>query len=77
MGMFDTIHVDCVECGRHVELQSKSGPCQMLKYDLSNVPSDVASAYVDLGKADQCEHCGTWITLYRNYYTKRAKVETS
>lgn len=55
MGLFDSVYIACPSCGKTMELQSKSGPCEMARYSANSVPIAVASYAV--GDA-QCEHCG-------------------
>jgi uncharacterized Zn finger protein len=57
--MFDSVLVDCPNCGASeaLEFQSKSGPCALHKYRLSNVPDEVLTGvYNDI--ASRCEECG-------------------
>ena len=42
MGMFDSLFMQCPECGRKLEFQSKSGPCAMNSYYPKNLPVGVA-----------------------------------
>ena len=32
MGMFDSVYIDCPECGEEVEFQSKAGDCVLASY---------------------------------------------
>lgn len=41
MGCYDTVIVPCPKCGAHVQCQSKSGPCLLDEYPLSQCPPDV------------------------------------
>lgn len=40
MGMFDTIYVNCPNCGEQNEFQTKSGQCTLECYTLEDCPSD-------------------------------------
>jgi hypothetical protein len=42
MGMYDSVMVNCPECGAEVEFQSKSGDCLLMVYHASGVPSEIA-----------------------------------
>jgi len=42
MGMFDSVMFPCPDCGRHIEAQSKSGPCTLQRHWYTQVPEDVA-----------------------------------
>ena len=42
MGMFDTIHFNCPNCGKRIEAQSKSGPCSLGMHNNQSVPLEVA-----------------------------------
>ncbi len=54
MGMFDRVWTKCPACGRDLEFQSKSGPCQLRDFDLSNVPPAVVEDLVGDVKACEC-----------------------
>ena len=41
MGIYDTIIVQCPNCGKPYNAQSKSGPCEMREYSLAEAPEDV------------------------------------
>lgn len=41
MGMYDTVMVPCPKCGTESEFQTKSGPCALGVYKLSEAPVDV------------------------------------
>ena len=41
MGLYDTILVECPNCGTEHEFQSKSGKCMMRTYTLHDCPKDV------------------------------------
>lgn len=56
MGMFDTVYVNCPECGKEHEFQSKSGECLLRNYSLQDAPDDVM-ANVNRHSPCYCE-CG-------------------
>ena len=58
MGLYDTVHVPCPNCGTLSEFQSKSGDCTLSNYQLSNAPADVL---VDINRhaPNTCDKCGT------------------
>lgn len=41
MGCYDSLWVDCPNCGNQLEFQSKSGDCRLADYTLTNIPSNV------------------------------------
>ena len=41
MGMFDSVYVDCPNCEKLVELQTKQGECLCKTYNLINAPPEV------------------------------------
>jgi len=53
--MFDSVMVTCPHCGVLTEVQSKAGKCQLLTYEESHVPTDIASDVS--GKWDSCDEC--------------------
>ena len=57
MGAFESIAVTCPYCGKIDYLQSKSGPCENLEFDLANVPLDVASDFFYEGGVRRCYTC--------------------
>ena len=59
MGMFDSVYLDCPECGDYVEFQSKAGDCELHRYYKGDgVPMDVAADI--LGQSRRCKNpeCG-------------------
>lgn len=52
MGLFDSVYVQCPECGEDVEFQSKAGECSLASYTLDDVPDVVLH-----GVGDDCEIC--------------------
>ncbi len=60
MGMFDSVMVECVCCGKLTEFQSKAGKRMLLTYTSDHVPVGIAS---DLsGKRGFCDSCHAPIT---------------
>ena len=58
--MFDSLYVECPECGKPITFQSKAGYCTLMHYTLENVPGVIAA---DLdGKIEYCS-CGNKIEL--------------
>lgn len=60
MGMFDSVIVAC-ECGVRIEFQTKSGPCDLLTYELSEAPDDVIED-VNRHAPHHCS-CGNWLRV--------------
>ena len=42
MGLYDSIVFPCNDCGEVIEAQSKSGECQLDRFEPDSVPVDVA-----------------------------------
>lgn len=62
MGVYNTILVECPECGKEVEFQSKWGDCSLAVYKISRVPErDLAGI---IGDVVECE-CGHLIEIGR------------
>ena len=55
MGMFDTLHFNCPDCGRHIEEQTKAGECMLLDIPADAVPLEVAGSVE--GDVVYCEKC--------------------
>ena len=56
MGMYDTVVTKCKTCQRGLEFQSKAGECNLLRYELHDVPVGIAN---DLeGEEQECPRCG-------------------
>lgn len=72
MGMFDTVLVDCPECGKEYGFQSKSGECLMRTYTLSNCPADVMMN-VNRHAPVKCGKCGT--EFYVGFNIEPARVK--
>lgn len=62
MGMFDMIIANCPECGEPSEFQTKSGPCVLATYNLSDAPEDVL-ADANRHSPNQCEKCGCYFKI--------------
>jgi len=57
MGVYDTVLINCPNCGLESEFQSKSGACILEHYTLENCPDDVMTN-VNRHSPSLCE-CGT------------------
>lgn len=55
MGVFDTLHLRCTNCGGNISIQSKAGPCCLADYSLVTAPMSVISD-VD-GETVYCPDC--------------------
>lgn len=60
MGMFDSLYIECRNCQRQVEFQSKAGACVCADYSLEDCPPNVAGDLI--GQSETCK-CGSVITL--------------
>ena len=60
MGMFDRVYVDCPNCNRDVEFQSKAGDCYMLHFNLDDAPVKVLMDIINYPQ--ECE-CGAWLAV--------------
>ena len=67
MGMFDSVIVNCPNCGNEIEFQSKAGECRLKEYKISSVPITIAESIKDT--IESCRNCGTDITLKSNHAT--------
>ena len=57
MGMFDSVYVNCKECGSKLEFQSKSGPCDLNQYTINNAPPEVLiDLNMDIQECKSCHH---------------------
>ena len=71
MGIFNTIMVNCPNCGSKIEFQSKSGSCILATYHISNCPEEEIEGII--GESWCCDNCGTEITIgnkekeYKNF----------
>ena len=57
MGMYDTVHAKCPECGTESGFQSKGGPCLLEDYDFDEAPPRVILGAT--GWVNTCINCGT------------------
>lgn len=57
MGMYDSIWVNCPNCKKESEFQSKGGDCFLANYTLENCPNDVLKDS-NRHSPNQCD-CGT------------------
>lgn len=62
MGMYDSVMVNCPQCGEEHEFQSKSGECLLNVYTLEDCPDDVM-ANVNRHSPYKCD-CGTLFQVY-------------
>ncbi len=62
MGSFDSIVVDCPNCGSQVEFQSKAGDCRGNTYTIDKVPTMIAAS-ID-GNVECCS-CGYELRIKR------------
>lgn len=60
MGMFDSVMVECPNCGRRVEFQTKAGSCSMEVYSLSTAPVELLT---DILNEPEYHDCGQWVAL--------------
>lgn len=61
MGMYDSLYVDCPQCGNELEFQSKSGPCALLSCKKNSLGPDIAIGMNwDIVR---CEFCNKRIQL--------------
>lgn len=58
MGCYDTVIVPCPACGERVEFQSKSGPCTLEVFELTDAPDDVL-LNVNRHSPHTCPKCKT------------------
>lgn len=56
MGMFDSVVATCPKCGCEIEFQSKAGTCNLNRFQLDEVPVEIASNIN--GELRECENCG-------------------
>lgn len=52
MGMYDTVYLNCPECGVHTGIQSKAGRRTLASYSLAEAP---AAILIDLSR--RTEYC--------------------
>lgn len=60
MGMFDTIIIECPECGNEIECQSKSGDCTLKRLSLRRACAKGDEALFDINRhaPHVCNKCG-------------------
>lgn len=56
MGMYDTVSLECPDCGHVDEHQTKWGPCRLGEYDIHNAPLDAMEDFVQ--NPVYCSSCG-------------------
>lgn len=61
MGVYNTILVECPECGEILEFQTKSGSCALRHYHISKVPEEDIKGI--LGDSICCYKCETKVTI--------------
>lgn len=75
MGMFDSLYVNCPECGNELEFQSKSGECFCSSYKKGSLTPQVAIG-MD-GDVVRCQFCNYRIKLICNIPIKvKIKLES-
>lgn len=62
MGMFDTLHMQCPNCGQRTSEQTKGGECQLLDLELDEQPM-ATEGIVD--QPFNCEKCEKLIVVKR------------
>ncbi len=55
MGKFDSVYFKCSGCGEAVEVQSKSGNCELAEFDPDCVPAKIAADI--MGSQAWCPRC--------------------
>lgn len=60
MGYFDTIVIECPDCGNEIECQSKSGDCTLKRMSLSKACAKGDEALFDINRhaPHVCDKCG-------------------
>lgn len=61
MGLFDSVHVTCPDCGDDVEFQTKQGECVLASYRNPKIPINIALA-LD-GETERCHNCGRTLEI--------------
>lgn len=71
MGMFDTIHFNCPNCGAANEYQSKIGDCSLRDYSISDAPLLVIADLHDESNKDRlyCSYCNNKIHIRVRFLT--------
>ena len=61
MGLYDSVWVECPNCGKEKEFQSKSGECNLSNYTLENCPDNVLK---DVNRHSPCGcECGAFYNV--------------
>jgi hypothetical protein len=62
MGLFDSVWIDCPNCGRPVEFQSKADgdPC-CRRFSLDDAPTHILTDI--LNAPEHCMGCGQWMAI--------------
>jgi hypothetical protein len=71
MGMFDSVFVECPNCGDLVEFQSKAGRCNLDRYSIKSVPLIIAEDLA--GEITQCK-CGELLEINTENLPQRVKM---
>lgn len=59
--MYDSVWVECPDCGRLVEFQSKAGKCGLNDYSITDVPVAIAGDLHD--ETRKCSNCDEIIRI--------------
>ena len=70
MGCFDTVKIPCPNCGKIYTDQSKSGPCNLKTYSLSNVPLSVIGGLCWDEDIFTCSKCNTKFKIVGSVWTE-------
>ncbi len=62
MGMYDRILAECPKCSSEVEFQSKTGPCILSIFKLTEAPPDVMEG-VNSCSPLSCDKCGSFLKV--------------
>jgi len=73
MGMFDSLYVNCPECGKELEFQSKSGECALSAYTEKDLEAFVAIG-MD-GDIVRCKYCKSRIQLECDISITKVKIK--
>jgi hypothetical protein len=57
MGMYDSVIVNCIDCGNQIEFQSKSGECILETFTLDTCPVKVLMG-INRHSPNECDICG-------------------
>jgi len=62
MGMFDSVYMDCPNCGEVLEFQSKSDECFLAAYYVNKKDEIPKTIVADLeGQKEKCYTCKKWV----------------